>query len=35
MNNQKFENIVMSILLGIFVVVIFKMLYNPPTTIIL
>ncbi len=34
MSSQKFEDIAMSVLLGIFVVVMFKMLFDPPTTII-
>lgn len=34
MNPQKFEDIAMSVLLGIFVVVMFNMLFDPPTTII-
>lgn len=35
MSPQKFEDIAMSVLLGIFVVIMFKMLSDPPTTIII
>ncbi len=34
MTPQKFEDIAMSVLLGIFVVIMFKILFDPPTTII-
>lgn len=35
MNLQRFEDIIMSVFLGILVVIIFKLLFNPNTTTII